>query len=264
MNLQLNGKVALVTGSTVGIGFAIAKSLHDEGAEVILNGRSKDRVNEARERLRDSASPAAVHELVADLTTDGGVRILQEQFPAVDILVNNLGVYEAKPLSEIAPEDWERMFSVNVVSGARLSQFYLPKMKAKGAGRVLFIASESGVNIPPDMIHYGVSKAAQIALARGLAETTAGTGVTVNTVLPGPTYSEGVDRFLKDVIGSQAGDRSKIESEFLTRMRPTSLIRRFATAEEVASLVTYLASPLSSATNGAALRVEGGLLRGVL
>jgi len=264
MNLQLEGKLALVTGSTVGIGFAIAKSLHEEGASVIINGRSEARVKEGRERLRDSASRAEVHELVADLTTEKGLAALTARFPTVDIVVNNLGVFEAKPLADISAADWEKMFLVNVVSGARISQYYLPKMKEKDSGRILFIASESGVNIPPDMIHYGVSKAAQMALARGLAETTAGTKVTVNSVLPGPTYSEGVDRFLEDVIGSQAGDRKKIEGEFLTKLRPTSLLKRFATSQEVASLVTYLASPLASATNGAALRVEGGLLRGVL
>lgn len=258
MNLQLKGKTALVSGSTAGIGLAIAKALASEGATVIVNGRSMDRVEAAVKEIGGDARGFA-----ADLATAAGAAHLVGEFPAVDILVNNLGVFEAKPMIDIHDSDWQRMFDVNVLSGARLAQAYLPGMIARGTGRVIFIASETGVNVPPDMIHYGVSKAAQIALARGLAETTAGTAVTVNSVLPGPTRSEGVARFLNEVLPSTS-DRGSAERNFLRQLRPTSLIQRFAEAGEVATLVAYLASPLASATNGAAIRVEGGLLRGVL
>jgi NAD(P)-dependent dehydrogenase (short-subunit alcohol dehydrogenase family) len=258
MDLGIKGKRALVTGSTAGIGLAIAKALAAEGAEVIVNGRTEARVAAARKEVGYGALGFA-----GDVSTEQGREALLAQFPEVDILVNNMGYFEAKPLSDITAEDWRKMFDVNVVSGARLTQAYLPKMLRQNAGRVIFIASESGVNVPPDMIHYGVSKASQIALARGIAETTAGTGVTVNTVLPGPTRSEGVSRFLGEVLGD-VRDQEKAEREFLKQLRPTSLIQRFAAPEEVASLVAYLAGAPASATNGAALRVEGGLLRGIL
>jgi NAD(P)-dependent dehydrogenase (short-subunit alcohol dehydrogenase family) len=263
MNTKLNGKIALITGSTAGIGLAIAKALHGEGANVIINGRTQERVDEALRQLstQEGGHPRGI---AADLSTLEGVSRITREFSHVDILVNNFGVYESKAARDLEDGDWLRLFELNVLSGARLSQAYLPKMRARNWGRVLFIASEAGVNIPPDMIPYGVSKAAQIALSRGLAETTAGSEVTVNSVLPGPTYSEGVSRFLETVPDLKAGSRSEVESTFIKKLRPTSLIQRFATGEEVASLVTYLASPLASATNGAAVRVEGGLLRGTL
>lgn len=262
MNLNLTGKIALVTGSTAGIGLAIAQSLYQEGARVIVNGRTSARVESAIAAVR--AGPASSGEVlgfVGDFTQPGTIDAVTQAYPALDILINNLGVFEAKNFSDIAADDWANMFQTNVVTGALLSQRYLPRMLEVNRGRIIFIASEAGVNIPADMIPYGVSKAAQIALARGLAEVTAGSAVTVNAVLPGPTYSEGVTTFLSSLPLEQNQSREALESEFIRKLRPTSLIKRFARAEEVASLVTYLASPLSSATNGAAVRVEGGLLR---
>ena len=264
MDLQLGGKTALVTGSTAGIGFAIASVLAREGAAVVLNGRSQQRVDESLQRIRTENKSARLTGIAADLGTQAGVEQLTGQLPKVDILVNNLGIFEPKPFAEIPDEDWLRFFEVNVLSGVRLSRFYLPRMLKQNWGRVVFISSESGVNIPTEMIHYGVTKTAQIALARGLAETTVGTGVTVNSVLPGPTRSEGVEQFVKDLARTQGTDVQKIESAFFKSARPSSLLQRFATTEEVASMVAYVCSPLASATNGAALRVEGGIVRSIL
>lgn len=261
MDLKLTDKTALVTGSTAGIGYAIAERLLSEGASVIVNGRTKERVKKASDALKEKYPNAIVLGYAGDLSLSKERLQLFHEFNQVDILVNNLGVYESKQLSDIREEDWTRMFEVNVLSGASLSQFYLKKMKEKNWGRVLFIASETGVNIPEDMIHYGISKAAQIALSRGLAETTKGTNVTVNSVLPGPTLSEGVSRYLDEVIKDPTLNREVLLKQFIEKLRPSSLIQRFAKAEEVANLVAFIASPLSSATNGAALRVEGGLLR---
>lgn len=265
MNLELKGKKALITGSTTGIGLAIARSLFREGATVIVNGRTKERVEQAVSDILaiDPARSADVLGVVADLADKSGVATMIKAFTEVDILINNLGVYKAQPLEDIREDEWNRMFDINVVNGAVLSQAYLKRMHRNNWGRILFIGSEAGVNIPVDMIPYGVSKAAQIALARGLAETTAGTGITVNSVLPGPTYSEGINQFLENLPLDRSQDRATLENEFLLKLRPTSLLRRFATSEEVASMVTYLASPLSSATNGASVRVDGGLLRHV-
>ena len=258
MDLKLAGKTALITGSTAGIGFAIAQALATEGANVIINGRTRERVTAAISRLGRGARGVA-----ADLATADGARKILAAAPDVDILVNNLGFFSALPLAEIEDDDWRGMFDINVVSGARLAQAYLPGMMRRGTGRVIFIGSETGVNVPADMIPYGVSKAAQIALARGLAETTAGSAVTVNSVLPGPTRSEGIGRFLNEVL-PQTGDLATAEREFLKKLRPTSLIQRFAEPDEVSALVAFVASPLAAAINGAALRVEGGLLRGIL
>jgi NAD(P)-dependent dehydrogenase (short-subunit alcohol dehydrogenase family) len=263
VNLELKGKTAIVTASTAGIGLAIARELHQEGARVIVNGRTEARVSEAVALITQGHDGPAPLGVAADLSTEAGIARLRERVPQADILINNLGIYEAKALAEISRDDWSRMFDVNVVSGARLTQAYLPGMLERDWGRVVFISSETAVNVAPDMIHYGVSKAAQVALSRGIAETTAGTGVTVNSVLPGPTYSEGISRFLADVVGDRK-DRAAAEWEFLQTLRPTTLLRRFARAEEVSALVAYLSSPRSSATNGAALRVEGGLLRNAL
>lgn len=260
MDLQLHGKTALVTGSTAGIGLAIAQSLAREGAKVIVNGRTPARVDAAVDEVGHGARG-----IVADLSTPAGRGRLLAEVPQVDILVNNLGFFEAHALDDVRDDDWQRFFDFNVVSGAVLSQHYLRGMRRNNWGRVLFVASETGVNIPPDMIPYGVSKAAQIALSRGLAETTAGTGVTVNAILPGPTRSEGVEKFLASLPMSSADDsREEVAAKFLLELRPTSLLRRFASADEVATMATYLVSPLASATNGAALRVEGGLLRNAL
>lgn len=261
MDLQLTGKAALVTGSTAGIGFAVAESLLNEGARVIVNGRTQARVDAALAKL---GKPKDASGLTADLGTAQGVADAIRQFPHVDILVNNLGIFEPKPFEAIEDADWLRFFEVNVLSGVRLSRHYLPKMKATGWGRIIFVSSESAVQIPAEMIHYGMTKTAQLAIARGLAETTVKTGVTVNSVLPGPTASEGVEGFVQQLADRGGTDRSAVEQEFFHNMRPTSLLGRFATPREVANLVTYVASPLSSATNGAALRVDGGVVRSIL
>ena len=258
MDLQLDGKLALVTGSTAGIGFAVAESLARERCRVIINGRTQARVDAALAKL-----PGAVG-LAADLGTSGGVAEAIRRFPDVDILINNMGIFEPKAFEAIPDEDWFRFFEVNVLSGVRLSRHYLPRMKAAGWGRIVFISSESAVQIPAEMIHYGMTKTAQLAIARGLAETTAGTRVTVNSVLPGPTASEGVEEFVGRLAADQKTNRASVEQEFFKNIRPSSLLRRFATPGEVAALVTFVASPLSAATNGAALRVDGGVVRSII
>jgi NAD(P)-dependent dehydrogenase (short-subunit alcohol dehydrogenase family) len=264
MDLQLTNRKALVTGSTAGIGFAIASHLAQEGAAVVTNGRSQGRVEEAVRRIQKENKDARVMGVPADLGTKEGVDLLAGRVPALDILVNNLGIFEPKPFVEITDEDWLHFFEVNVLSGVRLCRFYLPGMLQRDWGRVVFISSESGVNIPVEMIHYGVTKTAQIALARGLAETTAGTNVTVNSVLPGPTRSEGVGQFVKDMAKTQGADEASVEKDFFRSVRPSSLLKRFATPEEVAAMVVYVCSPRASATNGAALRVDGGVVRSIL
>src|SRR5437588_7598780 len=229
MDLQLTNKKALVTGSTAGIGFAIASLLAQEGAAVVVNGRSQGRVEEAVRSIKKQNKDAQVTGVAADLGEKDGVDLLTKSVPALDILVNNLGIFEPKPFPDITDEDWLRFFEVNVLSGVRLSRFYLPGMLQKNWGRIVFISSESGVNIPVEMIHYGVTKTAQIALARGLAETTAGTNVTVNSVLPGPTRSEGVEQFVQDMARTRNTDAANIEKEFFRSVRPSSLLKRFAT-----------------------------------
>jgi NAD(P)-dependent dehydrogenase (short-subunit alcohol dehydrogenase family) len=259
MNLQLEGKRALVTGSTAGIGFAIAEALANEGAAVIVNGRTQKRVDEALAKLKGKVEGVA-----ADLSTAEGAAEVWRRFPEVDILINNLGIFEPKPFEQIPDDDWRRFFEVNVLSGVRLSRQYLPGMKQRDWGRIIFISSESAVQIPAEMIHYGMTKTAQIAVARGLAETTKGTNVTVNSVLPGPTSSEGVGDFVKSMAEAQGTDAATVERQFFKTVRPSSLLQRFARTEEVAALVAFVASPLSSATNGAALRVDGGVVRAIL
>jgi NAD(P)-dependent dehydrogenase (short-subunit alcohol dehydrogenase family) len=259
MDLHLTDKLALVSGSTKGIGLAIATGLAREGATVIVNGRSANSVTEALAKIRQSVPDAKLESFAGDLSSAPGVNQLVKQFPAVDILINNLGIFEPKPFEQIPDEDWLRFFEVNVLSGVRLSRAYLPKMKQKNWGRIVFISSESGIQIPAEMIHYGMTKTAQLAVSRGLAETCAGTGVTVNAVLPGPTHSDGVDTFVKQLSGGQPF--AEFEKEFFNKIRPSSLLQRFATTEEVANLAVYISSPQSSATNGAALRVDGGVVR---
>jgi len=260
MDLQLDGKLALVTGSTAGIGFAIAEALADEGAQVIVNGRTAKRVEEAMDKL----AGARVLGLPADLSTAAGAEEAIRRFPDVEILVNNAGIYEVKPFEQISDADWLRLFEVNVMSGIRLSRYYLPRMKERNWGRIVFISSESGVQIPPEMIHYGMTKSAQLAVSRGMAETTAGTGVTVNAVLPGPTESEAVGGFVENLAAQRGTDRAAIEAEFFKSVRPSSLLKRFARADEVAAMVAFVCSPLSSATNGAAIRVDGGVVRSIV
>jgi NAD(P)-dependent dehydrogenase (short-subunit alcohol dehydrogenase family) len=263
MNLELEHKTALVTGSTAGIGFAIARSLAAEGARVIVNGRTEARVSEAIASIRRSHPNAKVEPFVADLASAEAATEATRRFPSVEILVNNLGVYEPKPFEQISDDDWQTIIETNFMSGVRLSRHYLPQMKAANWGRIIFISSESAMNIPVEMIHYGVTKTMQVALARGLAETTAGTAVTVNSVLAGPTRSEGVEKFLIDMAKTKNVTPGEIEKEFFRTTRPSSLLQRFATIDEVAALVTFVANPLSSATNGAALRVDGGVLRSI-
>jgi NAD(P)-dependent dehydrogenase (short-subunit alcohol dehydrogenase family) len=264
VNLELQGKRALVTGSTAGIGFAIAGGLAREGAHVVVNGRSDERVAKAVERIRAEFAEASVEGVAADLGTADGAAELIQACPDVDILVNNLGIYEHKAFEDLSDADWLRFFEINVMSGVRLSRHYLPRMKARNWGRIIFISSESGVNIPVEMIHYGVTKTAQIALARGMAETTVGTGVTVNSVLLGPTRSEGVGTFVAQAAKAQGIAVEEMERRFFETMRPTSLLKRFTLPSEVAALVVYVCSPLSSATNGAALRADGGVVRSIL
>lgn len=259
MNLHLSDKTALVSGSTKGIGFAIALGLAKEGARVIVNGRTAASAAEAQHKIRNQAPDAQVEIFVGDLGTAQGVEALVAKFPLVDILVNNLGIFEPKPFEHIPDEDWLKFYEVNVLSGVRLSRSYLPGMKQRNWGRIVFISSESAVQIPVEMIHYGMTKTAQLAISRGLAESCAGTGVTVNAVLPGPTHSEGVDEFVTQISGGQSFEA--FEQAFFQSVRPSSLLKRFATTEEVANMVVYVCSPLASATNGAALRVDGGVVR---
>jgi NAD(P)-dependent dehydrogenase (short-subunit alcohol dehydrogenase family) len=264
MDLQLSDKVALVSGSTAGIGLAIATTLAEEGATVIVNGRTQERVNHALEILQQSVPNAKLQGIAADLGTKAGVELLLQQVPFVNILVNNLGIYGSQAFEDISDEEWMNILEVNVMSGVRLSRHYLPLMLKKDWGRIIFISSESALNIPAEMIHYGVTKTAQVALSRGLAETTAGTQVTVNAVLPGPTRSEGVETFIEKLGKDQNISPEQVEKEFFTQMRPSSLIQRFATTSEVAALVAFVASPVASAINGAALRVEGGVVRSIV
>ena len=264
MNLQLSGKLALVTGSTAGIGLAIGSTLAGEGATVIINGRFEARVTEAIEKIHQQHPRAKLEPLIGDLSKVEAVEQATSRFPHVDILINSLGIYEPKSFEDISDEDWMAMIETNFMSGVRLSRYYLPKMKARYWGRIVFISSESAINIPVEMIHYGVTKTMQLALARGLAETTAGTSVTVNSILAGPTRSEGVEQFVNDMAKSRNVEPSVVEKEFFETVRPSSLLKRFATTDEVAALVAFVASPLSSATNGAALRVDGGVVRSII
>src|ERR1700681_1203223 len=260
MDLKLTKKIALVTGSTAGIGNAIAASLAREGATVIVNGRPAAAVDGAVASMK-AETKGDVIGFAGDLSVASVAQTLVQQHPVLDILVNNLGIFEVRPFEEISDADWRRFFDVNVLSGARLARLYLPSMRKRNWGRIIFISSESGYHIPAEMIHYGMTKAAQIAVARGLAELTAGTGVTVNSVLPGPTRSRGVGDFVTEMAAAAGLSASQVEQDFFRTARPTSLLRRFATPEEVAALVSYVASPLSSATNGAALRVDGGVIQ---
>ena len=260
MDLQLSKRIALVTGSTAGIGNAIATALAAEGATVIVTGRSETAVDAAVTRMK-TETKGEVLGFAGDLSVASVAEALVRKHPTVDILVNNLGIFEVRAFADITDADWQRFFDVNVLSGARLSRSYLPGMLKRNWGRIIFISSESGLQIPAEMIHYGMTKAAQIAIARGLAELTAGTGVTVNSVLPGPTRSRGVGDFVVEMAVAAGTTPAEVEKEFFQTARPSSLLKRFATPEEVASMVAYVASPLSSATNGAALRVDGGVVK---
>lgn len=264
MNLQLENKIAFISGSTAGIGFATAKRFLTEGAQVIINGKTKESVDKAVNDLKISGENPNVSGIAADFSNVDDVNNLLAALPDVDILINNAGIFEPKPFTDIPDEDWFSFFEVNVMSGVRLSRHYFPKMLKKNWGRIIFISSESAVFIPDEMIHYGMTKAAQIAVSRGLAELTKGTGVTVNSILPGPTKSKGVGGFIENL--SKAGNKTinEVEKDFFKNMRPTSLLQRFITVEEIADTVVYFSSPLASATNGAAVRAEGGLIKSIL
>jgi len=264
MNLELEGKRALVTGSTAGIGYAIAERLVQEGATVIVNGRTQQRVDQALAKLNRLKSRGSAQGLAADLGSADGVGQALKEFPDVDILVNNLGIFEPKSFEEISDADWLRFFEINVMSGVRLSRHHLPRMKQRKWGRIIFISSESAVQIPAEMIHYGMTKTAQLAVARGMAETTAGTNVTVNSVLVGPTGSEGVTDFIDQLAAQQKTTRASVEKDFFQSMRPTSLLKRLIDPKEIGEFVAFLCSPLSSAINGAALRADGGVVRSIL
>ena len=264
MDLKLAGKVALVTGSTAGIGFSIAQSLASEGAHVYVNGRTQERVDAAIAAIRSHAAAVKVDGIAADFSGPAGAEAAIAKLPAVDVLVNNVGIFEPRPFAEIPDADWYRFFEINVMSGVRLARHYLKGMLKKNWGRILFIWSESAVQIPAEMVHYGMTKTAQIAIARGVAESVAGTGVTVNGILAGPTESEGVGGFVDAMAKQQNKSKQEVEKAFFEHVRPSSLLKRFATVDEVAALVTYVASELSSATNGAALRVDGGVVRAIL
>ncbi|HEY1725141.1 MAG TPA: SDR family oxidoreductase [Steroidobacteraceae bacterium] len=260
MDLKLKHKLAAVSASTAGIGRAIAASLAREGARVIVNGREQSAVDQVVGQIKADTG-VQIHGFAGDLSRAAVAEQLVKQFPDIEILVNNLGIYEARRFDDIADADWMRLFEVNVLSGVRLARLCLPAMRRANWGRIIFISSESGIQIPAEMIHYGTTKTAQLAVSRGLAESLAGTGITVNSVLPGPTRSRGVDDFVAALAKSDNKSFQQIEADFFDKVRPTSLIRRFATTEEVASLVTYVSSPLSSATTGAALRVDGGVVK---
>jgi NAD(P)-dependent dehydrogenase (short-subunit alcohol dehydrogenase family) len=264
LDLRLADKVVLVTGSTAGIGFAIARAVAAEGAHVYVNGRTQERVDAAVAAIRSQGATVKVDGIVADFSSAAGAEAVIAKLPAVDVLVNNVGIFEPKPFAEIPDADWYRFFEVNVMSGVRLARHYLAGMLKKNWGRILFISSESAVQIPAEMVHYGMTKTAQVAVARGIAESVAGTGVTVNSILAGPTESEGVGAFVEAMAKQQNKSKETIEKEFFEHVRPSSLLKRFATVDEVAALVTYVAGELSSATNGAALRVDGGVVKAIL
>ena len=264
MDLRLTGKTALVTGSSAGIGFAIAQSLAKEGALVYVNGRTQERVNAAMQAIRSNLPTAKVDGIAADFSGPAGAEAVIAKLPAVDVLVNNVGIFEPKPFAEIPDADWYRFFETNVMSGVRLSRHYLAAMLKRNWGRIIFISSESAVQIPAEMVHYGMTKTAQIAVARGIAESVAGTGVTSNSILAGPTDSEGVSAFVEAMAKQQNKSKKQLEKDFFEHARPSSLLKRFATVDEVAAMVTYVAGEPSSATNGAALRVDGGVVRAIL
>lgn len=262
--MQLKGKKALVTGSTAGIGFAVARQLMEEGAEVYVNGRSGERVGQAVARLEQLVPGGKVQGFAADFSKVAEVDALIRQIPVIDILVNNVAIFEPKPFTEIPDEDWFTFFEVNVLSGVRLARHYLPLLLKAGWGRIIFISSESAINTPEEMIHYGTTKTAQLAVSRGLAELTKGTLVTVNAILPGPTASEGVKGFVESLARARQTDIPAVETDFFTTVRPTSIIQRFASVDEIANLITYVCSPRSSATNGTALRVDGGVVKSII
>src|SRR6202140_3258777 len=264
MDLGLRGKIAVVSGSTAGIGLAIATALAAEGARVVVNGRTEARVTAALEKIRQRVAHPEVRGVAADLGTSHGVDAFLKEVAEADVLVNNLGIFETKSFAEIPDADWLRFFEVNVLRGVRLTRKYLPGMLAKNWGRVIFISSESAQQIPVEMVHYGMTKTAQVSIARGVAQTVAGTGVTVNSVLVGPTASEGVGTFVKDFARQQGISEAEFEKQFFVNVRPSSLLKRFETPEEVGGVVAFIASAQAAVINGAAIRAEGGVVTSIL
>ncbi|MFL6513876.1 MAG: SDR family NAD(P)-dependent oxidoreductase [Chthoniobacterales bacterium] len=263
MDLQFTGKVAFVSGSTAGIGFAIAQRLGLEGADVVINGRTDERVRVALAQIKADVRNVDIRGIAADLGTAEGCAEVVRQLPQVDILVNNVGIFEPKPFEQISDAEWDKFFAVNIMSGVRLSRAYLAGMKERNWGRVVFISSESGLQIPAEMIHYGMTKTAQLAIARGLAETCQGTNVTVNSVLPGPTASEGVTEFVSTLATQENMTPDEFEKHFFRNARPTSILKRFIEPSEIASVVAYVCSPLASAINGASVRADGGVVKSI-
>jgi len=264
MNLGLQGKLAVVSGSTAGIGFAIAAALAAEGARVVVNGRRQARVDAALEKLRQQNRGAEFSGIAADLGAAAGVAVFLKEVPSADILVNNLGIFEVKSFLDIPDSDWQRFYDVNVLSGVRLSRHYLPSMLKKNWGRIIFISSESAEQIPAEMVHYGMTKTAQVAIANGIARSVAGTGVTANSILVGPTASEGVGTFIQDAARQQGISATELEKQFFASVRPTSLLKRFETPDEVAAVVAFVASTQAGVMNGAAVRAEGGVVQSIL
>lgn len=261
MDLKIKDKKAFVSGSTAGIGYAIAKRLLMEGAQVIINGRTQAGVDQAVAELKSSTGNMQVSGITADFSKAEEVNRLVAQLPDIDILINNAGIFEPKAFEDIPDEDWYRLFEINVMSGIRLSRHVFPRMLAKNWGRVIFISSESAIAVPSEMIHYGMTKTAQLSISRGMAELTRGTGVTVNSILPGPTKSRGIVGFIDDLSKTADTTTDQVETDFFKNMRPNSILQRFASVEEVADTTVYYCSPLAAATNGAAIHVEGGLIK---
>jgi NAD(P)-dependent dehydrogenase (short-subunit alcohol dehydrogenase family) len=263
MDLGLKGKRAVVTGSTAGIGFATARALAAEGARVVVNGRTQARVDAALAQIRAEVPGASLEGVAADLSGAAGCEALTRAVPDADVLVNNMGIFEPKAFAEISDAEWMRFFEANVMSGVRLSRHYVTGMKSRNWGRIVFVSSESGLQIPVEMIHYGTTKTAQLAVARGLAESLSGTGVTVNSVLPGPTASEGVGSFVSQMAARRGTDAATVERDFFRTARPSSILQRFTTIEEVAAMIVYVCSVPASATTGASVRVDGGVVRSI-
>ncbi len=263
MDLLLKNKRVFVSGSTSGIGYAIAETFAKEGAIVFLNGRTADKVDAAITKIREEIPAATIEGIAADLTSENDFQFLINKLPEVDILVNNLGIFEPVPFFESTDEDWVKMFTTNVLTGVRLARHYMPGMLRTNWGRVVFISSESAIQIPTEMIHYGMSKTAQLSVASGLAQLTKSTGVTVNSVLPGPTFSEGVERFIGELAEQQQISTQEVEHRYFSETRPLSLLQRFISPDEVAATVAFIASPLAAATNGAAIKADGGILKGI-
>ncbi len=263
MKLSLENKKVLVSGSTAGIGYAIAKGFAQEGATVYVNGRNGNTVEQAVQRIRTEVPGAIVHGIAADLSTTAGFTTVSSELAEVDILINNLGIFEPVEFFDTTDEDWFTMYNTNVVSGVRLTRFYMPKMLERNWGRVIFISSESALQVPTEMIHYGMTKTAQLAVANGLAQLTKGTGVTVNSILPGPTYSEGVQKFIGDLAEKGNITTKEVEQQFFAETRPLSLLQRFITPDEIAATVLFVSSPWAAATNGAAIKADGGILKGL-